>query len=99
MFKLLHAFHTYNNQGKKETVDAFLVGGNRETCWRAVWNELGTLTKGIENQVRATNTIEFIRKGELLRGCAVTYANFVCDLCALKSEPFRVRLTVDSDRL
>ena len=46
-----------------------------------------------------TNTIKFVRKGEVPRGYTVTYANFVCDYHPLKSKPFRLRLTVGGDIL
>ena len=67
--------------------------------WKAVVNEPGRLANGIDNQVRATNIIEFIRKEEILTGRTVTYANFVCDYSPLKSEPYRVRLKVGCDIL
>ena len=49
--------------------------------------------------MQATNTIKFIREEEVLRGHTVTYVNFVCDYRPLKSEPYRVRLTVVGNRL
>ena len=71
-----------------------LVGVNINTCCKAVGNELGRLANGIDNQVIVTHTIQLIRKGEVTRSCTVTYAQFLCDKRPLKSEPFRVRLTV-----
>ena len=38
-------------------------------------------------------------KEEVTKGCTVTYENFVCDYRPLKSELFRVILTVSGDRL
>ena len=38
LFKLPHAFRIYNDQGKKETIDKLLVGGNSDTWWKAVGN-------------------------------------------------------------
>ena len=73
--------------------------GESDNCCKAVVNELGRLSNSIDNRVRLTNTIEFIVKEEVPKGCTVTYANFVCDYHPLKSEPFRVRLTVGGDRL
>ena len=63
------------------------------TWCKSVRNELGRLTKVISNQLRATNTIVFIRKVELKRGRTVMYENVVCDYRPLKLEPFRVRLS------
>ena len=57
IFKLPHAYHIYNKQGKKETIDTLLMGGDSDTWWKAVGNELGRLANGIDNRVRATNTI------------------------------------------
>ena len=38
------------------------MGGDSDTWWKTVVNELRRLINGIDNQVRAKNTIEFIRK-------------------------------------
>ena len=56
------------------------MGDHSDSWCKAVGNELGILANGIDNQVRATNTIEFIRKGEVPKGCTVKYANFVLPL-------------------
>ena len=72
---------------------------NSYTWWKDVGNEHRRLANGIYNRVLATNTIEFIKKEKLPTGHKVTYANFVCDCRPLKSEPYRVRLTVGGDRL
>ena len=53
--------------------------GYSDTWCKAVGNELGGLDNGIDNRVRATNTIRFIIKEESPKGLTVTYANFVCD--------------------
>ena len=55
----------YNNQVKKENIDTLLVISDRDTWWKVVGNELGRIANGIDNQVRVTNNIEFIRKGKL----------------------------------
>ena len=47
----------------------------------------------------AKNTIEFIRKEEVQKGRTFTYEIFLCDYRPLKSEPYRVRLTVGGYRL
>ena len=41
------------------------MGGDIDTWWKDFGNELGRISNGIDNQVRATNTIEFIRKEEV----------------------------------
>ena len=75
------------------------MAGDSNTWWKSVGNELGRLSNGIDNQVRATNTLEFIRKGEVTRGRTVTYEYFVCDSRPLKSEPFRFKLTLGGEIL
>ena len=49
--------------------------------------------------MQETNTRELIRKEEVTTGRTVIYANFVCDYRPLKSEPYKVRLTVGGERL
>ena len=71
-------------QGGKGTIDTLLLEKDSVTWWKSVVNELGRLANGIFNQVRATNTIEFIIKEEVLTGRTVAYANFVCDYLPLK---------------
>ena len=65
----------------------------------ALSNELGRLAQGVEDRVIGTDTIDFIPKNEVPHNKKVTYANFVCDYRPLKSEPYRVRLTVGGDKL
>ena len=84
LFKLYHAFHIFNNQGKKETIDTVLTGCDRDTWQKDVVNELGILANEIDNQVRATNTIQLIRKEEVPKGCTVTFDFFVCAYLLLK---------------
>ena len=45
LFKLMHAFHIWNQQGKKETIDNLLMGSDINTLWKSVGNELGKLAK------------------------------------------------------
>ena len=73
--------------GKKETIDILLLGKDSDTWWETVRNELGRLANGIDNQVRATNTIQFIKNKEVPTGRTVTYINFVRDYYPLKPEP------------
>ena len=57
LFNLTHDFHIYNKKGKRETIDTLLLGKESDTWWRAVGNELGRISNGIDKRVRATNTI------------------------------------------
>ena len=43
--------------------------------------------------------MDFIPYSKVPKGRIVTYANMVCDIRPLKTEKFRVRLTVGGDRL
>ena len=75
------------------------MGGDRDTWWKVVGNYLGRISNVIYSRVRAKNTIEIIRKEKVPKGRTLTYANFVCDYCPLKSEPCRVILEVGGYRL
>ena len=57
LFSLPHAFHVYNEQGEKDITDTLLLGKESENWLKAVENELGRLANGIDNRLRATNTI------------------------------------------
>ena len=59
--------------------------GDSDNWWKAVGNELGIISNGIDNRVRATNTIKFIIKVEVPNSCTVIYENFVFDYHPLKS--------------
>ena len=86
--------------GKKETINLLITGYNSHTWRKALSNEFERLAKGVVGLVTATETIEFIHKHEEVpHNKKVTYANMVCDYCPLKSEPFRVRLTIGGNRL
>ena len=43
--------------------------------------------------------MDFIFFHEIPNNAKVTYPNFVCDYCPLKSKPWRVRLVVGGDKL
>ena len=76
-FKSLHDFHIYNKQDKKVAIDNLLMGGDSDTWWKAIGNELGRLANGIDNRVRANNTIQFIKKEEVPKGHTVKYTIFL----------------------
>ena len=61
-------------------------------------NELGRLAQG-SRDVKGTNTIKFIRRGQVLDGRTITYDRLVCDLRPQKEEKNRTQLTVGGDRL
>ena len=97
--KFHSANHIFDEFGKKQSMDKLLNGPDRDIWWKAIGNEFGRLAQGIGTRVISTDTIEFIQKNEVPLGRKVTYGNFVCDHRPLKTEPYRVRLTVGGDRL
>ena len=93
------ANNIYRPDGKKETIDLVLQGRNRQIWLQSLSNEWGRLAQGNNNKVMATNTIDFIHKDKFLQNQDITYATFVLDYRPLKTEPHRVRITVDGDKL
>jgi hypothetical protein len=92
--------HIYNDLGKKETIDTLLEGQNGPTWTNSLCNECGRLAQGCTaNNILGTDTVDFIYQHEVPSDKKVTYGNFVCDYRPLKTEPFRVRLTVGGDKL
>ena len=90
--------HMYDGvTGKKQSLDKLLQ--TNPTIWTtALSNELGRLAQGIRT-VDGNDVMDFIFYSDVPQDRIVTYANFVCDIRPLKTEQFRVRLTVGGDRL
>jgi hypothetical protein len=95
----LHANHIYNDKGKKETLDTLLAGTNSTTWTNALCNEYGRLAQGYGGTIVGTDTIDFILRSDVPAHKKVTYGNFICDYRPLKSEEYRVYLTVGGDKL
>ena len=57
------------------------------------------MAQGNDHGVLYHDAIDFISKQEVPPKRAVTYASFVLDYRPLKSDPYRVRITVGGDRL
>ena len=92
--------HVFNElTGRRETLKTLLSGTQKETWTTSLANEWGRLAKGIKNRVVGTDTIEFISKSQVPQNNKVTYVNFICDYRPLKTEVWRVRLTVGGDLL
>ena len=70
-----------------------------DTWVTSLSNELGRVMKGVGDRIKGTDTMEFVKKSEIPKHKKVTYANFVCDYRPLKSEKYRVRMTIGGDRL
>ena len=76
------------------------MSDTKDVRLRGLDNELGRLAQGFQpNNVAGTNTINFIAKHTIPEGKKITYSNFVCDICPLKKEMYRVRMTVGGDKL
>ena len=81
-------------------MDKLLQDPNTSKIWfLSTENELGRLSQGFANRVKAQDAMDFIHKYEVPAHKVVTYANFVCDYRPLKSEPFRVQMTVGEGKL
>ena len=84
--------HIYDNDEKKLNIDKLITALDTKKAWlRGLDNELGQLSQGYApNNIKGTDTIRFIHKMAIPIGRKVTYANFVCHLCLLKNEIYRV---------
>ena len=51
------------------------------------------------NNIKSTQTISFVTKNSIPSNKKITYANMVCDYRPLKSEKYRIRLTIGGDKL
>ena len=94
-----HACHVCGPDGKKETIDTVIQGAKRDLWVRSLSDEWGRLAQGNDYGTQATDTIKFIHKFEVPDGRDVTCATHVLDYRPLKSEPYRIRITVGGDRL
>ena len=79
--------HIYNAQGKRETIELLRLSPQKEVWEKALSDEWGRLAQGNCHGVTPTDTISFIFKHQVPVDRDVTYASFVCDHRALKTEP------------
>ena len=92
--------HIFDTMGKKRSIDSLLKDSTTTAIWsKALENELGRLAQGYKNRVQAQDAMDFIFHHEIPSDRKITYSNFVCDYRPLKSEKFRVRMTVGGDKL
>eukprot|EP00957_Ditylum_brightwellii_P171621 13066004-Ditylum_brightwellii.AAC.1 len=56
----LVAFHIFDQQGKKQTIDDLSNGTNQATWRKSTGNELGCPADGIPGRVNGSGTIGFI---------------------------------------
>ena len=93
------AAQIFRPNGTREIIDSMLNSPGKDIRTKSLSNEWGRLAQGNKHGVRSTYTVDFIHKHEVPKGRDVTYATYVLDYRALKSEPNRVRITVGGDRL
>ena len=91
--------HIYDTSGRKLSIDKLLTGSQSHIWNKVVSNKMGRLTKGNDDGVSWTDTMEFITKEEVPSHKKVTYCSFVCDIRPYKQEKYRVRLVVGGDKL
>ena len=89
--------HIYQGSNK-ETIYTLLTGKEKDLWSPALSNELRRLANE-NNTVSGTKTTCFVPKHTIPAKNKITYANMVCDYRPLKTEKYRVRLTVGGDRL
>ena len=90
--------HVFNDITGRSETPATLLTGDKAIAWNILLaNEWVRLSKSIKNRVIVTDTIDFIHKSEVPHKRKVTYGNFVCDYRPLKTEQWRVQLTVRGD--
>ena len=88
--------HIYDN-GKKLSMEQFM---KKDDMWKvSLSNELDRVMQGVGNRIIGTDTMDFISKTDVPKTKKVTYANFVCDFRPLKTEKYRVRMTIGGDKL
>eukprot|EP00957_Ditylum_brightwellii_P069224 5255906-Ditylum_brightwellii.AAC.1 len=58
----LVAFHIFDQQGKKQTIDDLINGTNQATWQKPTGNKLGHLADGIPGRLNGSGIIDFIKK-------------------------------------
>ena len=76
-----------------------LVDPTKQIWTKSLSNEWGRLDQGNIHGVSSTDIIYFIYQHEVPQGRDVTYITYVFDYRPLKSEPYRVQITVGGKRL
>ena len=95
----LQVNHMFNETGRKQSLDQLLQEKNKNIWQIALSTKLVRLVQGVQD-IQSSDAIDFIPFHQVPpQGLIVTYANMVCDICPLKTEKYRVRLTVRGDRL
>ena len=82
------------------SIDKLLSDPIMAKVWQpALENELGRLSQGFKKRVQAQDAMDFIAYADIPKDRKVTYVNFICDYQPLKTERFKVRMTIGGNRL
>ena len=78
-----------------------LIQGPDKDIWvKALANDFDRIAQGVKTIIPTGNsTIFFIHPSEISSHKKVTYGRLVVDICPLKNEKYRVRITVGGDKL
>ena len=85
--------HMFDTQGRKQSLDKLLAGSSKKIWQQALSNELGRIAQGIRI-VQGNDVLDFVPFATVPSDQIETYANMLYDLRPLKTEKFRVHLTV-----
>ena len=91
--------NVYDKSGQKQTLAKVRAGTEAKKWERALSNECGRLAQGNDAGIAGTDTIQFIWRQDVPSDKRVTYDTFVLDYRPLKTEKYRVCITVGGDRL
>ena len=89
--------HIFDSEGNKLSIDK-LLRQNPERWNNSLSNEIGRLAQGIRN-VKGNDVVDFVPISEVPKDKKVAYANMVCNHRPLKTEEYRVRLTLGGNVL
>ena len=77
--------HIYDNNGKKQSIDALLQGTNQVRWADSLSNKIGRIAQGIHD-IKGNDIVYYIKQSGIPKHKVVAYANFICDFRPLKSE-------------
>ena len=87
--------HIFYPKGNKMSIDNLISDPIMARVWQpALDNELSRLSQGFKKRVNTQDAMDFIAYSDIPKDRKVTYANFICDYRPLKTERFRVRMTI-----
>ena len=100
------ANHVYHHEiGLKLSVDKLISDLDKDIWNTSLSNEFVHLAQEVRKDrisgkyIKVTNTIFFIPKSQAPPYAKVAYANFICATKTLKTKNYRVRITVDGNKL